>query len=59
MDMNDQFLASVALLQIKDAEWTLGDDLGLNIDKVFSKASREKWCKCSCKHELRCGSREW
>jgi hypothetical protein len=57
--MNDQFLASVALLQIKDAEWTLGDGLDLNINMVFSKASREKWCKCSCKHELSCGSKEW
>jgi hypothetical protein len=59
MDRNDQFPVSVALLQIKDAEWTLGDDLDFNIGIVFSKASRDKCYKYSCKHELRCGSEEW
>jgi hypothetical protein len=59
MDSNDHFPAPVALLQIKDAEWTLGDNLDFNIGIVFSKASREKWYKCSCKHGLRFGSKVW
>lgn len=42
MDRNNQFPAPVALLQIKDAEWTLGDDLDFNIGIVFPKASRER-----------------
>jgi hypothetical protein len=58
MDRNDQLPETVALLRIKDAEWTLGHDLDFNIGMVFSKASREEWYKCSCKHELRCGSKE-
>jgi len=59
MDRNDHFPAPVALLQIKDAKWTLGDDLDFNIRIVFSRASRQKWYKCSCKHGLICGSKEW
>ena len=52
-----QLHAPVALLQRKDAESTLGDDLGLNIGVVLSKTLSEKLYKCSCKHEVRCGIR--
>jgi len=59
MDRNDQLPAPVAILHIKYAEWTIGDDLDYNIGMVFSGTSREKSYKCSCKYELRCGSKDW
>jgi len=57
MDRNDQLPAPVAILQIKYAEWTLGDDLDINIGMVFSRTSREKSYKCPCKREMICGSK--